>query len=78
MFFTLHNAACVYSSIISGFLLLTDTNMGNVGMQSGHEAKQNKGDVSSFDLPSVLRYTFDQQFLYRFTKWQRLSFHLSH
>jgi len=68
MFFALHNASCMYSGIISEFLLLTDTIMGNVGMQSGHELKQNKGDVSSFDIPSVLRHTFDQQILYRFTK----------
>jgi hypothetical protein len=55
MFFTFHNAACIYSGIISEFLLLTDTNMGNVGMESGHEIKQNKGDVSFFDINSALR-----------------------
>ena len=45
MFFTLHNAASIYSGIISEFLLLTDTNMGNFGMQNGHEIKQNKRNV---------------------------------
>jgi hypothetical protein len=69
MYFTLNNADCIYSGIISVFLLLTDTDMGNVGMQSGHEIKQNKLTVSFFDILSSARYSFKQKILYRFTKW---------